>query len=157
MLNLAQVGSILCVVSLVLAFNGRVADAGLSANCVATDGGTTSLLLQVKKNKKHKNGSEQSHDDSGLTECTIQSAGGGGGCKSGFNYKCEKMKSGKKCCGCVAAKGIDDPQPEKGTQAKTQVDTQNKAEERFSVGTDAQGGENTPGGTLILPQFESKP
>jgi hypothetical protein len=100
MLNLAQVGSVLCVVSLVLAFSGGVADAGLSANCVAADGSTTSLLLLIKK-KKQNHGDDDGGGQSELSECTIQSAGGGGGCKGGFKYVCEKMKSDKKCCGCV--------------------------------------------------------
>jgi hypothetical protein len=55
----------------------------LSTNCVAADGIDTSLLLQVKKQKKHKDG--QSQNDSGLTECTIQQPGSGGGCKAGLN------------------------------------------------------------------------
>ena len=40
-------------------------------------------------------------DGEGLSECTIQGQSGGGGCKTGFRRVCEKMKSGKKCCGCV--------------------------------------------------------
>jgi hypothetical protein len=56
--------------------------------------------LQVKKQKKHHDG--QSQNDSGLTECTVVQSGGGGGCKTGFKYVCEKLKSGNKCCGCVA-------------------------------------------------------
>ena len=134
MLNFAKVR--LCgAVALILAFSGAPAHAGLSTNCLATDGSKASLLLQIKKNKKH---SGQSQNDSGLTNCTIVQPGGGGGCKGGFKYVCEKMKSGDKCCGCVptqdsTAKGTE---PEKDTQAKTWVDTQKKAEERFSVGTD---------------------
>ena len=79
------------LIALILAFGGAPAHAGLSTNCVAADGGATSLLVQVKdkKGKKNKHGDDhngrQSHDD-GLTECTIQSPGSGGGCKSGFNY-----------------------------------------------------------------------
>ena len=42
-------------------------------------------------------------EDSGLSECTIQTPNSGGGCKNG-TWKCEKMKSGKKCCGCVPNK-----------------------------------------------------
>jgi hypothetical protein len=76
MLNLAQVGSVLCAVSLVLAFSGGVADAGLSANCVAADRSTTSLLLLVKK-KKQNHGGDDGGGQSELSECTIQSAGGG--------------------------------------------------------------------------------
>jgi hypothetical protein len=152
MLNFAKV---CCAVLLSLAFSGAVS-AGLSTNCVATDGNSTSLLVKVDKKKKHKNG--QSQNDSGLTDCTIVSPGGGGGCKTGFKYVCEKMKSGNKCCGCVADKHAkqapaqtdqkaDDnvlwgdyqtkPQqaPEKGS-AQEQVDTQNKAEGRFGVGFD---------------------
>jgi len=71
---------------------------------VAADGSDTSLLLQVKKQKKHKDG--QSQNDSGLTECTIQEPGSGGGCKAGLKWVCEKMKSGNKCCGCVADKNV---------------------------------------------------
>jgi hypothetical protein len=86
-----------------------------------------------------------------LTECTIVQPGGGGGCKTGFKYVCEKMKSGNKCCGCVADKGSQasgNNEPGKST-AQDQVDTQHKAEGRFGVGYDAapqapaQGGENT--------------
>jgi hypothetical protein len=51
-----------------------------------------------KKSKKKKH-----QESSGLTECTIQSPGSGGGCKNG-KWVCEKMKSGQKCCGCVADK-----------------------------------------------------
>jgi hypothetical protein len=47
------------------------------------------------KPKKQKQGV-----DAGLTECTIQQPGGGG-CKSGLKRVCEKLKSGKKCSGCV--------------------------------------------------------
>jgi hypothetical protein len=86
-----------------------------------------------------------------------RAAGWGGGCKGGFKWVCEKMKSGNKCCGCVATGqggGNNDnvlwgdykyqkPQPEQGNQdpgtdaAKDWVDTQNKAEGRFGVGYDA--------------------
>ena len=97
MLNFAKV---CCALALSLAFSSAVS-AGLSTNCVATDGSNASLLVKIDK-KKHKNG--QSQNDSGLTDCTIVSPGGGGGCKTGFKYVCEKMKSGNKCCGCVADK-----------------------------------------------------
>jgi hypothetical protein len=157
MLNLAQAASIVCVISLVFAVNGGVADAGLSTNCVAADGSSAPLLVQVKdkksKKKKHNDGGDQT---SGLTECTIQSSGGGGGCKTGFKYVCEKMKSGNKCCGCVATGqggGDNDnilwrdyeykkPQPEQGNQdqgtdAAQQKSTQEKADGRFGVDFDA--------------------
>ncbi len=47
---------------------------------------------------------KNSDDSSGLETCTIQQPGGGGGCKSGFKRVCEKLKSNKKCCGCVPDK-----------------------------------------------------
>jgi hypothetical protein len=60
MLKLAQVGSVFCAVSLVLAFNGGAADAGLSSICVAPNESAASLLVQVKdrkwKNKKYRDG-----------------------------------------------------------------------------------------------------
>ena len=98
-------------VALILAVSGAPAHAGLSTNCLATGGSNASLLLQIKKNKKH---SGQSQNDSGLTNCTIVQPGGGGGCKGGFKYVCEKMKSGDKCCGCVPAKGTEASAPPKG-------------------------------------------
>ncbi len=55
---------------------------------------------------------KNSDDDTGLENCTIQSSNSGGGCKSGFKYVCEKMKSNKKCCGCVVDKNAKmDPGP----------------------------------------------
>jgi hypothetical protein len=57
------------------------------------------------KNKHHDN------DDSGLENCTIQQPGGGGGCKGGFKRVCEKLKNGKKCCGCVVDKNAPPPPP----------------------------------------------
>ena len=61
------------------------------------------------KGKKKKTNND---DDTGLENCTIQSSNSGGGCKSGFKYVCEKMKSNKKCCGCVRDKNaISDPGP----------------------------------------------
>jgi hypothetical protein len=56
---------------------------------------------------------DNTDDDTGLSECTIQGPNSGGGCKGGFKYVCEKLKSGKKCCGCVPDKnakpGAGDP------------------------------------------------
>lgn len=67
--------------------------------------------------KKGKN--KNTDDDAGLSECTIQGANSGGGCKGGFKWVCEKMKSGKKCCGCVVdknAKPTNTPPVEKKTE-----------------------------------------
>jgi hypothetical protein len=62
---------------------------------------------------KGKKKNTDDDDTSGLSDCTIQGANSGGGCKGGFKYVCKKMKSGKKCCGCVVdknAKSVDQPQ-----------------------------------------------
>ncbi len=58
-------------------------------------------------NHKHKKNSEDAGDE--LTECTIQQGPGGGGCTTGFKHVCQKMKSGKKCCGCVPDKNAQAP------------------------------------------------
>jgi hypothetical protein len=138
MLNFAKCCCLSGAIALILALNDAPSRAaGLSTNCVASDGSHTSLLLQVKKQKKHHDG--QSQNDTGLTECTIVQPGGGGGCKGGFKWVCEKVKSGNKCCGCVPNKDSQasgNNQPEKST-AQDWVDTQNKAEGRFGVGFDA--------------------
>jgi hypothetical protein len=100
MLNFAKVCCLCVTIALILAFSVAPAGAFLSTNGVAADRSDTSLLLQVKKQKKHHDG--QSQNDSGLTECTIVQPGGGGGCKTGLKWVCEKMNNGNKCCGCVA-------------------------------------------------------
>jgi hypothetical protein len=51
-----------------------------------------------------KKGEGKHEDEPELTQCTIQEPGGGGGCTEGFKHVCEKMKNGKKCCGCVPKK-----------------------------------------------------
>jgi hypothetical protein len=66
-----------------------------------------------KKNKDN--------DSAALTECTIQSSGGGG-CKGGFKRVCQKLKNGDKCCGCVPDKNAKTQQPPAKTR-KTSCDT----------------------------------
>jgi hypothetical protein len=80
------------------------------------------LVCGSKKSSSNKNDDDDDDNDddkpkkqgvdAGLTECTIQAPGGGGGCKSGFKRVCEKLKSGKKCCGCVADKNAQPPKKE---------------------------------------------
>jgi hypothetical protein len=107
------------------------------------------VQVKDKKPKKKKHGDDQSENDTGLTDCTIVNPGGGGGCKTGFNYVCEKLKSGKKCCGCVADNntkspkkdttfhdryqhgGADVNEPEKGT-----TDTSAPPNDAFTSGKD---------------------
>jgi hypothetical protein len=58
-------------------------------------------------NHKHKKKAKDTGDE--LTECTIQQGPGGGGCVKGFKHVCQKLKSGKKCCGCVPDKNAQAP------------------------------------------------
>lgn len=67
------------------------------------------LLLFSKADAHHK----KDKDNAALTECTIQQPGGGGGCVAGFMQVCEKLKNGKKCCGCVPDKHTQAPAAEK--------------------------------------------
>ena len=62
-----------------------------------------------KEEKKNSDDNKNSDDDTGLTDCTIQQPGGGGGCVTGLKYVCEKLKNGKKCCGCVVDKNAPAP------------------------------------------------
>jgi hypothetical protein len=116
-----------------LFFVSPSAEAGwLGANPSATEPGASASrqLHEIKKKKnnnndqgsKHKSkksvdddddggkGKKEKGDEAELTECTIQQPGGGGGCKVGFKRVCEKMKSGKKCCGCVPDKNAEPPE-----------------------------------------------
>jgi hypothetical protein len=63
--------------------------------------------------KDHGKDKDTKKDRPELTECTIQQPGGGGGCKTGFKRVCEKLKSGKKCCGCVPDKSAQTPAGER--------------------------------------------
>ena len=78
-----------------------------------------------------------------LSECTIVQPGGGGGCKTGLKWVCEKMKSGNKCCGCV-------PDKNKGTSAG----------QSGGGGKTSSGGikpiDEKPADTLLLPYCEEK-
>ena len=94
--------------------------------------------------KKNDNGgdghgkpSKEKKTGSGLSECTIQQPGSGGGCKNG-KWVCEKLKSGKKCCGCVIDKSAKLPAPPP-QQQKTGI----------------QESPDAPADTLVLPYFET--
>ena len=85
-----------------------------------------SLVVKIKKDKKDDDDDDDDDKpkkkkgdkgkkpggETGLTDCTIIQPNGGGGCKTGFKWVCEKLKSGKKCCGCVADPNAPPP-PEK--------------------------------------------
>ena len=162
MLNFAKACCLCVAIALILAWSGAPTHAGLSTNCVAADRSDTSLLLQVKKQKKHHDG--QSQNDSGLTECTVVQSGGGGGCKTGFKYVCEKMKSGNKCCGCVADQNAKQAPAGQGGESQGNVLT-GDYQQTTPQQAPAQGGagktdsgiktiDETPAGTLLLPYFE---
>ena len=52
----------------------------------------------------HADHHKKNKDSDALTECTIESSGGCGGCTAGFKRVCWKLKNGNKCCGCVIMK-----------------------------------------------------
>jgi hypothetical protein len=65
--------------------------------------------MQDDEGDNHKHKKNAKDTDSELTECTIQQGPGGGGCVKGFKHVCQKLKSGKKCCGCVPDKNAQAP------------------------------------------------
>jgi hypothetical protein len=93
------------------------------------------------KGKKKKT----NDDASGLSECTIQGANGGGGCKTGFTRVCEKLKSGNKCCGCV---------PDKSSTSAGQSAPTGSGGKTDSSSGGIKPIEEVPPATLLLPYFE---
>ena len=77
-----------------LAFTASSAPGGVYLSHAVTD-----LLIDVKNKKNKHNGD---NNDSALSDCTIQESGASGGCTAPSKWVCEKMNSGKQCCGCVA-------------------------------------------------------
>lgn len=156
----------LAISALVLGFGGRPSQAGWSDADSSLTKGTFSPVILVKKNKNHDDDDDDDNhhgkgkkkntdgDTSDLSECTIQGPNSGGGCKGGFKYVCEKMKSGKKCCGCVADKNAKSQQApaqagQKGEDNVLWGDYQ-KAPPQTEQGTENKGG------TLLLPYCEEK-
>ena len=95
----------------------------------------------------HADHHKKNNDADALTQCTIESSGGGGGCVSGLKRVCQKLKNGDKCCGCV---------PDKNAKASTSGDTTSKTSQSQS----GQGAQTDSKATLLLPYFEcdlSKP
>jgi hypothetical protein len=81
----------------------------------------SSIVISVKK-KKHHDDDDDDDDDNALEQCTIQKPNSGMGCVAPLKLKCEKMKNGQKCCGCVGDKNAKTQQPPGKTaqpQAKT--------------------------------------
>jgi hypothetical protein len=67
---------------------------------------------QGSQKKKNKHKADDTDSDSGLTQCTMQNIG----CSVGFKHVCEKLKNGKKCCGCVPDKNASSTQSSTGTE-----------------------------------------
>ena len=112
----------LSVCAVVLVISGRPTQAAWSDAGFTRAHGASSLIVSIKKKHKHKdndndaNGDHHNHkkaedNDDGLTQCSIQAPSGGKGCVAPFKLVCEKMESGKKCCGCVPDKNAKVTQP----------------------------------------------
>ncbi|HZP07737.1 hypothetical protein [Methyloceanibacter sp.] len=91
--------------------------------------------MQGDEDDNHKHKKNAKDTDSELTECTIQEPGGGGGCVKGFKHVCEKLKNGKKCCGCVPDKNAQAAKPRQfcctamyGTEATSSMCDKDRAE-----------------------------
>jgi hypothetical protein len=106
---LKQASIVLAISGLVLGIGALHGHAGWSDARSNLTLGASSPIISIKKHKNdddddHHHKNKNSDDESGLTDCTIQQSGGGGGCTAPSKYVCEKLKNGKKCCGCVADK-----------------------------------------------------
>jgi hypothetical protein len=107
---LRQACIVLAISGLVLGLSERHGQAGWSDARSNLTLGAASPVISIKNQKNddddddHHHKNKNSDDDSGLTDCTIQQSGGGGGCTAPLKYVCEKLKGGKKCCGCVVDK-----------------------------------------------------
>ena len=150
---LKQACIVLAISGLVLGLGARHGQAGWSDARSNLTLAASSPVVSIKKHKNDDDDDDNNNDDNhhgkgkknnegaGLSECTIIQPGGGGGCKTGLKWVCEKMKSGNKCCGCVADKSKGTSTSQSGGDGKT-----------------SSGGikpvDETPGATLLLPYFE---
>jgi hypothetical protein len=126
---LRQACIVLAISGLVLGLSERHGQAGWSDARSNLTLGAASPVISIKNQKNddddddHHHKNKNSDDDSGLTDCTIQQSGGGGGCTAPLKYVCEKLKGGKKCCGCVVDnsnhKGDDDSKESGAGTSKT--------------------------------------
>jgi hypothetical protein len=121
----------LCLSICALAFflGAGLSSAGWNRLGLTSAQDASSLVISIKKNKHHDDDDDNDNDDdhhqgnkkhndedSGLESCTIQSSKGGGGCVAPLKYVCEKLKNGKKCCGCVGDKNAKTQTPQTQTQ-----------------------------------------
>jgi hypothetical protein len=98
---LQRICLVLSVCALAFFFVGGLSQAGWSGLGLTSAHDASSLVISVKK---HKHNDDDNDDDNGLEQCTIQKPGSGMGCVAPLKLKCEKMKNGQKCCGCVGDK-----------------------------------------------------
>jgi hypothetical protein len=83
----------------------------------------------------HADHHKKNKDSDALTECTIESSGGGGGCTVGFKRVCQKLKNGNKCCGCVPDKNAKASTPGGATTSQSQSNTSGQGGQTDSKGT----------------------
>ena len=128
---LKQACIVLAISGLVLGLGARHGQAGWSDARSNLTLAASSPVVSIKKHKNDDDDDDNNNDDNhhgkgkknnegaGLSECTIIQPGGGGGCKTGLKWVCEKMKSGNKCCGCVADKSKGTSTGQSGGDGKT--------------------------------------
>ena len=143
----------LAITTLVLGIGGRPTHAGWGDIASSLTATASSPVLSVKKHKSddddddnnddnhHGKGKKNNDGDAALSECTIIQPGGGGGCKTGLKWVCEKMKSGNKCCGCVPDKSKDTSAGQSGGGGKTSSGGIKPIDEK-------------PADTILLPYFK---
>ena len=102
------------------------------------------LLLVSGAKADHHN---KNKDSDALTQCTIESSGGGGGCVSGLKRVCQKLKNGDKCCGCVPDKNAKASQPGKVT---TESDQGSKDAKTTTAPSTANTNQNVLWGDYML-------
>ena len=106
----------LSVCALAFFFVGGLSQAGWSGLGLTSAHDASSLVISVKKHKHQDDDADD--DDNGLEQCTIQKPKSGMGCVAPAKLVCQKMKNGKKCCGCVGgpSKATTTPPPAATTQ-----------------------------------------
>jgi hypothetical protein len=120
---LQRICLVLSVCALAFFLVGGLSQAGWSGLGLTSAHDASSLVISVKKHKHHNDDEDDAGDDNSLEQCTIQKPGSGMGCAAPLKLKCEKMKNGQKCCGCVGDKNAKTQQPPEKTaqpQTKTQ-------------------------------------
>ena len=119
---LQRICLVISICALAFFLGAGLSRAGWSTLGLTSAPNASSLVISIKKNKNqdddddndddHHHGKKKHNDeDTGLEQCTIQSSKGGGGCTAPLKYVCEKLKNGKKCCGCVGDKNAKTQTP----------------------------------------------